>query len=970
MVTPTQRFFQAILPAEGTFITAYMLDGRLKQKVHNTQQGVIDFCESNKTPTTDCWFAVASYKQGWHTVSTAKGDKIRLRTQDNAAFAKSLWLDIDVGDGKDYATREDAIRSLVEFIKELGLHRPWVIASGASGVHVYFALDNAISKEDWQYLADRLKVACVAKGFRVDPSRTADIASLLRCPLTWNMKKVAHGGEAHQVHVIVEGKSASYDAVKQALEPFTHLLVKPNNAKAQQDDYPLRDANDLIVGCEQVRLQDGASEPVWRGMLATIRHCENGREVAHALSSKDPRYNAGETDEKLDCLEDNNIPPYTCKTFGELRPEVCQRCIHNEMINSPMSLPRLRPIPTVQIDDATSPTGDGQGQMQEWSKEAPQQEQTVYLDFTEIKTQNSKVIATGCWVRVKDAEGEWVWRNIYPYPVYPLQRIRGRTNKGETSISYILRKYRHNGYDDIQIAGSTLMGQNLNATLGDYGFLLTEKERKLMAGLLIDILKETEHTIGEVQTTDRLGWNDTYDTFLLGNKFYKTDGKVFEVAVAGKAKPFSDLTVPQGTLDTWKKIANVYNKEGLEWGQAVMSTAFASPLMPLGALEKSALLFITGDKGVGKSTALLLASSVYGNPERLMFNKMDTANSRFHKLGIYSNITASFDEMTDMSPKEASDFAYMLTQGRGKDRMGSGGEDMLLNTTYWSCLPVMSANDSMINALSQHSVDPTAQMSRVLEVKATDINKYYTAEEVRANEQLVRQLPTNFGTAGDAYIRYITTHKAEVLSLIHQTEALFKKYSKLNSNYRFWSYMCTRMIVGVILANKIGLLSYDVTKFFAYLLKVVAKAKAEVEKHQWTPENAIPTFLTANIPHRIVVTHERRPDGMMDNESRGALNDVNYVVQAPVHGRELTMRVELDTGNCIISRHAIKEWCKKAKMPVSEFMNLLEKQFVIVSNRARRDLGKQTVYRGGGGMECIIVNMPHHLFNAEEAVPI
>ena len=996
MLSSLQQFFQAVLPSVGVFVTAYISGGKVKQNIHKSQISIANFCEINQMNATDCWFAVASYKQGWHEVETAQGTKSKLRTQDNAWYAKSLWLDIDVGEDKPYKTRQEASHELAVFIKDLGLPRPWVIGSGKAGLHLYFAFDEEVEKEQWQYLADRLKQACKEKGVHADPSRTADIASILRCPLTWNMKGTENGGQAHQVQILVHGKTASYDTIKQALDKFTPTIdrtnrmpllptldlsgirlpqLNSNDVLAKyfapiKDEFPTRPAIEVLAGCEQMRLQNGASEPVWRGMLATLRHCEHGRYVAHKVSAIDARYNAVDTDIKLNYLEDNDVAPYTCDTFASLRPEVCQRCPNRGMINSPISVPkRPRTIPVQQVQEqpvqqaatqqATLPTIQFPHLQVNAGQEPTQQ-------LPEIKTKNYRVNAAGCWARTKNSEGEWDWQNIYPYPVYPLQRVRGRTAKGETTISYILRKHRHNGYDDIQMDGSTLMGQTLNATLGNYGFLLTDKERKLMAGLLIDILKETESTIGEVQTTNRLGWNDTYDTFLLGNKLYKTDGKVFEIAVNGKAKPFSDMTVPTGSLDVWKKIANVYNKDGLEWGQATVASAFASPLMPFGALEKAALLFVTGNKGVGKSTALKLAISVFGNSDRMMINKDDTYLARLNKLGVMNNIAAGFDEMTDLSPKEASELAYQITQGRGKDRMASGGEDMMLNTTYWSCLPVMSANDSIINALSQHGLDPTAQMSRVLEVKATDINKLYTPDEIEANERLVRQLPLNFGVAGDVYIRYITAHKDEVLEMIYQIEKRFKAYAGLNSNYRFWTYMCTRMIVGVMIANKLGLLQYNVAKLFAYLVKQVKHAKADIEKYKWTPDSAVPQFLTANIPHRLVVTHGKRPDGMQDNETRGALNDINYVVQAPAHGRELTMRVELDTGNCVISLAAIKDWCKRSGIGINEFMKLLEDQYVVVTKRTRRDLGKQTVYRGGGGTDCIIVNMPKHLFETEQ----
>lgn len=994
---PLQNFLQAVLPSVGFYVTVYVADGVVKQQVKKSQYGVEAFCETQEANYQDSWFALASYEQGWHEVTTRTGEvKHKLRTQQNAMLAKSLWLDLDVGEDKAYKTRDEAIQALVK-LKELGFPRPYVVGSGKAGLHVYYAFDNDVAKADWQYLADRLKQACKELGIHADPSRTADIASILRCPQTWNMKGTKTGGEPHQVKILLEGNPAKYDTYKAILDKFTPTVDKSNPLSllpaidvanlptvelsfsdetllqtyfpVLKEDYPTRPAIEVLRGCEQMRLQNGASEPIWRGMLATMRVCENGHYVAHKVSASDPRYSEVDTDKKLQYLEDNEIPPFTCDFFHAERPEVCNRCPYKGLIKTPISVPKRPPksevIPTKQIEVVNTTQAETIAPPQQAEQVIQGQPGVEQLsDFVEITTKNSKVNSSGCWVRTRNADGDWQWLNIYPYPIYPLQKVRGRTPKGETCISYIFRKHNLKGHDDIQIAGSTLMGQTLNATLGDYGFILTDKERKLMAGLLIDLLKETEHSVGEVQTTDRLGWNDTMDTFLLGNKLYKTDGKCFEIAVAGKAKVFSDQTVPQGSLETWKQMANVYNKDGLEWGQAVVASAFASPLMPLGALEKAALLFVTGDKGVGKSTALLLASSVYGNPERLMFNKMDTFNSRIHKLGIFSNITAAFDEMTDMSPKEASEFAYTLTQGRGKDRMGSGGEDLIMNTTYWSCLPVMSANDSIITALSQHGLDPTAQMSRVLEVRATDVNKFYTQAEIERNERLVRQLPHNYGVAGDMYMRYVTTNKDDVLEMIYQIETRFKKHANLNSNFRFWTYMCTRMIVGVMIANKLGLLDYNVAKLFAYLVKATNKAKAEIEKYKWQPETIVPQFLAFAGPHRVVVTHEKRPADMPDVVDRGALNDLNYVVQSPTSGRELIMRMELDTGNCIISTSAIKDWCRKSGIPYAEFINQLEQDYKVISKRTRRELGKQTLYRGTGVTECVIIQIPAHLMDS------
>lgn len=1009
MSSTLTEFLTAVLPNVGGYVIAYqgISDVRIKQKYYKFLSGLINFGEIYENEATDVWFAPATYKQGWHEVETKLGTKPVLRTQDNVAYAKALWLDIDVGDDKPYKTRQEASKALAGFIKELGLPRPWVVGSGECGLHLYFVLDEAVERNEWQYLADRLKQACKEHGIHQDPSRTADIASILRMPNTNNMKQVRKAtGQAHKTAVLVHGKSASYETYKQVLDKFTpvhdrtHQLPAlpselPSVAIPQhiaqiarqyfqpiKDDYPTRPAVEVLAGCEQLRLQKDVSEPLWRGMLGTLRHCEHGRYVAHKVSAIDSRYDKDDTDRKLDYLENNDIAPFTCDYFRAERPDVCARCPNNGMIKSPISVPARPKIAVQQVGVAPTPVATAPTltlpplalsplELPPLSGAVPKTGEPTQVDetptpqvgtkFEEIKTKNSKVNAGGCWARTKNSDGEWTWVNIYPYPVYPIQKIRGVTQKGETSISYIFRKHNAVGHDDIQIAGSTLMGQTLNATLGDYGFLLNDKERKLMAGLLIDLLKETEHSIGEVKTTDRLGWNDTQDAFLCGGKLYKTDGKVVDIAVAGKAKRSSDETIPMGSLEKWKEIANIYNRDGLECFQTAVATAFASPIAPLGSLERAALVFLTGQAGVGKSTALMIATSVFGNPERMVFNKMDTPKSRLHKLGVYSNIAASFDEMTELHPKEASELAYTITQGRGHDKMGSGGEDMLVNTTYWSCIPVMSANDSILTALSQQGNDPTAQMSRVLEIKAVNINKVCTPAEIENNERLARQLLNNYGTAGDVYLRYITAHKGEVLDMIYNVEKMFKKHAGLNSTHRFWTFMCTRMIVGVMIANKLGLLSYNVAKLFVYLVKQVRAAKADLDKYKWTPETMIPQFINANISHRIVVTHAKRPEGMKDDINRGILNDINYVVQSPAHGRELTMRLELDTGNCLISIPAIREWCKKANVAFAQFMHLLEQKYVVVTPRTKRELGKHTVHRGGGRIDCVIVNLPPEL---------
>lgn len=1035
-------FLNAVLPTTGKYIVATKKQNEgLKHHILETKDLVAQTAGKvfRDNQDVDCWFALASYKQGWH--KNPKTGKNNLRVQTNIQAIKSLWLDLDVGEGKDYADIKSALTDLLTFVAKLKLPKPYLVQSGR-GIHAYFPFTEEVSKRKWQPLADKFKTACFELGLRADPARTADGASIMRLPMTFNNKT----NPALQVKIISQGEIADIKDIEKALKPFA--TKRPKTATITEDNcleidfskyelpkvpdtypnllesckrlFPARlitdeftpDADLIIKGCEQIRNQKDAPEPVWKAMLSVIRLTKNGNEIAHELSKQDERYTYEETEAKLARLEAEETKPHTCGNFHSYREGICERCPFFGMLNSPIGMHKVkkneRPRPAEDAQNLSinsedkdkeesstlSPTQhkdtvlNGEentekkiecqvsnklfsqvidlkikNEDKEITKEEPKEETEESSDIPKYAFKDVRVNGEGCFALVKN-RGDYEWERIYDYPIYPLQVIKGRDPKtGGVKYSYIFRKHNRKGYDDIQIDGSVLLGDGFNKVLGDYGFKLKNKERTAMGNFLIDLLRETEDIIGEVETTDRLGWNEAQTHFLLGNKLYKTDGKVFEMIVSGKAKPYSEITRPVGSLELWKRIANIYNKKGLEWGQLVVASAFASPLMPLGALEKAALLFITGEKGIGKSTALWLGASVYGNPDKMVFNKMDTYNSRIHKLGIYSNISAMFDEMTDMTPKEASDFAYTLTQGRGKDRMAQGGEGLLENTTFWSCLPVMSANDSILSALSQHSADASAQMSRVLEVKATDINNYYTKEELRENELLLRQMTQNYGLAGDVYIRYITSHKYEVIKLLSDVEDLVREKANLSSNYRFWSYMITRLIAGALIAKSLDLIDYDVGGLLDFLIGLTKKSVEVVNDYVVDRKTLLSSFLSSQIGNRLVVKSEKRPADLGDdNPELGEVNDVGYVVQKPPFGREITVRIELDTLTCYIQEDAIKDWCKERKMSVRDFWRAVGDNDAIKATRSTKDTGYGTVFRGSGSVKCKKFTLPRIYF--------
>ncbi|MDD3354910.1 PriCT-2 domain-containing protein [Zoogloea sp.] len=140
------------------------------------------------------YFACATYAE---PCITGPDGKRRYRVKDNVFQVKAVWLDIDCGadkaaKGAGYRTKQEAAQALKELCKAAGLPSPtWIVDSG-NGLHVYWALLEAVSREAWEATTGRFKNLCQTLGFLADPSRTSDAASVLRLPGTMNRKDPAN----------------------------------------------------------------------------------------------------------------------------------------------------------------------------------------------------------------------------------------------------------------------------------------------------------------------------------------------------------------------------------------------------------------------------------------------------------------------------------------------------------------------------------------------------------------------------------------------------------------------------------------------------------------------------------------------------------------------------------------------------------------------------------------------------------
>ncbi len=79
------------------------------------------------------------------------------RSAATALALKAIWLDVDVGKDKGYATIEDALTAISTFYHGANLPAPSAFVFSGGGIHVYWISDIPLSVSEWRPYAEGLR---------------------------------------------------------------------------------------------------------------------------------------------------------------------------------------------------------------------------------------------------------------------------------------------------------------------------------------------------------------------------------------------------------------------------------------------------------------------------------------------------------------------------------------------------------------------------------------------------------------------------------------------------------------------------------------------------------------------------------------------------------------------------------------------------------------------------------------------
>jgi hypothetical protein len=450
--------------------------------------------------------------------------------------------------------------------------------------------------------------------------------------------------------------------------------------------------------------------------------------------------------------------------------------------------------------------------------------------------------------------------------------------------------------------------------------LLAKKPFDLLVDFIIRSAQQLRERKKAEQMRNQFGWIDGDSKFIIGDRELSVEG-TYHSPPSTVTRALTDHMVPQGSLEKWKEVFNLYGRPGMEGAAFAAATAFGAPLLRFSGQRGAIINLVNTSSGTGKTTALHMCNSVWGNPEKLCAKKDDTFNSKVFKIGVLCNLPVTFDEMSNTEPKQLSELTYLITQGTGKDRMKASSNELRINLTSWQTIALCSSNHSFYEKLEYLKDTPQGEMMRIIEYSLD----YSTAIDTETGKQMFdHQLLENYGHAGDIYARFLIANYEEVKKLYLTVQNKLDKHLKLTQRERFWSATVAANITGIHIAIRLGLCDWDLAAIFKWACQMLRGLRATTTLPVDSDKEALGHVLISHMDNILIVN-----EGV---DGRSKLREVPLLEPR----QEVMIRYEPDTQRVYITVAALRRYCAQRSISYRELIKGLKTTGVFVNASAKR----------------------------------
>lgn len=384
---------------------------------------------------------------------------------------------------------------------------------------------------------------------------------------------------------------------------------------------------------------------------------------------------------------------------------------------------------------------------------------TVYIDNVTNFTGQPMELNAGDW----EAEDTGIFKKngfndemACPHPIMPIERLVN-IDTGEEKLKLAFRKGAI--WRKIIVSKIVLANSNKVTELAGSGIAVTSQTARAFVSYISDLENLNYDIIPERKSIGRCGYiaDEGFSPFVEGLIF---DGDA-------NFKGMFEAIRSRGSVEKWLETAKEVRGMSLT-ARILLAASFASPLLePLNCLPFFVHLWGV-DSGTGKTVALMVAASVWGDPTIGSFVKtFDGTTVGLEKTAAFlNNLPLCLDELQlakDLKGRTNFD-VYKLAQGVGRTRGNrSGGVD--LTPTWRNC--ILTTGESPLTGQAAGA----GAVNRVLDIECRSAQAV-----IRDGMRISSIIKRNYGFAGRIFVEEL--YQPGVLEQV--TERYRQLFQQLN----------------------------------------------------------------------------------------------------------------------------------------------------------------------------------------------
>jgi len=800
---------------------------------------------SRNEPPPDLYVCMSLCGMEVRTTSKAGREYFKpTRRVEAMRASKTLYADFDVKPGA-YPDKAAVLAHIDAMVAAGKIPEPTVRVDSGNGIHAHWVLDRELTRHEWESLAKPLAVyLSKTLGMHIDTNITVDSVRVLRLPATVNAKdvnrviptalignldpndipvatfeallgvSVAQGAAAGQVlHFPSRPQAVTQATLPQAFEnvtPFAPLPPGPVFGAGIDPDMhgaPPLDFAEVVAECptlSDIRARRGAGDPGVLWMLAILAASfapeQERAQWAHEFSSGYAGYTPAETDAKLDekvrarLSSGGRIGWPTCAAFAPHSAK-CQGCPMLGQGKSPLHAGKT--APALPVSDLPEP----------------------YMRDTSAGV-----------TRIMVPRADEAPACVLPYDVQDAQ-IEERPD-GVFFSAQIIHPRNAPTRLRVPLHAATAWRDEATRALGQAQITLLPEQVPEARRFIVSWIQSLQAKQSNAHVRDPYGWvkmRDGTQGFAYNGRVVGANGKSETGAAADDT--FRDRFHSTGSAAEWKVAADLMMGMGRIDIQAAIATAFAAPLMRFTGHNGAIVSVYSPFSGVQKSSALMVAQSVWGDPKTGMSRLDDTANAVGKKLGALRHLPVYWDELqTRDQGAQFAKMAFQLTQGTEKARMMA--DTRLRAAGEWATLLVCGSNNSIREIMLAESTEGSgAGVARVFEF---EVRRVPLTLSPSAAQMLLAKTQENFGVVGALYAQHLVDNLGGLQAGLAKVAASFEKgLNAYPGEQRFWIAAASTIFLGATLANQLqggALIQFDLKALHTFLLDTLrAQQSARME---------------------------------------------------------------------------------------------------------------------------------------------